>query len=116
VQRFHAPLAAVWLREISSDGPRRRNSRSGDARVDEHIKNLPKGQMEILMTDNTRGTLHQLLHVRPPQDVTIPMARSAERLHLRSLVKRAQQLGVCRIYADCDRPQQKPTRRKLFGA
>ena len=33
---------------------------------------LPKGQMEILMTDDTRGTLHQLLHVRPPQDVTIP--------------------------------------------
>jgi hypothetical protein len=37
--------------------------------LDEHIKNLPKGQMEILMTDDTRGTLHQLLHVRAPQDV-----------------------------------------------
>ena len=40
--------------------------------LDEHIKNLPKGQMEILMTDDTRGTLHQLLHVRPPQNVAIP--------------------------------------------
>ena len=40
--------------------------------LDEHIKNLPKGQMEILMTDDARGTLHQLLHVRAPQDVTIP--------------------------------------------
>ena len=40
--------------------------------LDEHIKNLPKGQMEILMTDDTRGTLHQLLHVRPPEDVTVP--------------------------------------------
>jgi hypothetical protein len=40
--------------------------------LDEHIKNLPKGQMEILMTDDTRGTLHQLLHVRPAQDVSIP--------------------------------------------
>ena len=40
--------------------------------LDEHIKNLPKGQMEILMTDDTRGTLHQLLHVRPPQEVGIP--------------------------------------------
>src|SRR5437867_11418871 len=40
--------------------------------LDEHIKNLPKGQMEILMTDDTRGTLHQLLHIRPPQDVSIP--------------------------------------------
>jgi hypothetical protein len=40
--------------------------------LDEHIKNLPKGQIEILMTDDTRGTLHQLLHVRPPQDVRFP--------------------------------------------
>lgn len=40
--------------------------------LDEHIKNLPKGQMEILMTDDTRGTLHSLLHVRPPADVRIP--------------------------------------------
>jgi len=40
--------------------------------LDEHIKNLPKGQMEILMTDDTRGTLHTLLHVRAPADVTIP--------------------------------------------
>lgn len=40
--------------------------------LDEHIKNLPKGQLEILMTDDTRGTLHAHLHVRPPTDVTIP--------------------------------------------
>jgi hypothetical protein len=40
--------------------------------LDEHIKNLPKAQMEILMTDDTLGTLHQLLHVRPPQDVRVP--------------------------------------------
>jgi len=40
--------------------------------LDEHIKNLPKGQMEILMTDDTRGTLHTHLHVRPPTDVIIP--------------------------------------------
>lgn len=40
--------------------------------LDEHIKNLPKGQMEILMTDDTRGTLHAHLHVRPPTNVTIP--------------------------------------------
>ena len=40
--------------------------------LDEHIKNLPKAQMEILMTDDTRGTLHGLLHVRAPEDVRIP--------------------------------------------
>jgi type IV secretory pathway TraG/TraD family ATPase VirD4 len=40
--------------------------------LDEHIKNLPKGQMEILMTDDTQGTLHAHLHVRPPSDVMVP--------------------------------------------
>ncbi len=40
--------------------------------LDEHIKNLPKAQMEILMTDDARGTLHGLLHVRAPEDVSIP--------------------------------------------
>jgi hypothetical protein len=39
---------------------------------DERIKNLPLGQMQILMTDNTRGTLHQHLYVRTPPDVTLP--------------------------------------------
>jgi hypothetical protein len=39
---------------------------------DESIKNLPKGQMEILMSEDTRGTLHSLLQVRPPEDVSIP--------------------------------------------
>ena len=40
--------------------------------LDEHIKNLPKAQMEILMTDDARGTLHGLIHVRAPEDVIIP--------------------------------------------
>jgi hypothetical protein len=39
---------------------------------DESIKNLPKGQMEILMSDDTLGTLHTLLQVRPPEEVSIP--------------------------------------------
>ena len=41
--------------------------------LDEHIKNLPKAQMEILMTDDARGTLHGLLHVRTPEDVRTPL-------------------------------------------
>jgi hypothetical protein len=40
--------------------------------LDEHIKNLPKAQMEILMTDDVLGTLHGLLHVRAPEDVRVP--------------------------------------------
>ena len=40
--------------------------------LDEHIKNMPKSQMQILMTDETRGTLHGHLHIRPPADVRVP--------------------------------------------
>jgi type IV secretory pathway TraG/TraD family ATPase VirD4 len=39
---------------------------------DEQIKNLPLGQMQILMTDNTKGTLHQHLHVGTPPDIQLP--------------------------------------------
>lgn len=39
---------------------------------DEHVKNLPVGQMEILMTDNRQGTLHSHLHVRVPRDYRFP--------------------------------------------
>jgi Type IV secretory system Conjugative DNA transfer len=39
---------------------------------DEHIKNLPVGQMEILMTDKRQGTLHSHLHVRVPRNYRFP--------------------------------------------
>jgi len=39
---------------------------------DEHIKNLPVGQMEILMTDPLQGTLHSHLHVRRPHNYCFP--------------------------------------------
>jgi hypothetical protein len=39
---------------------------------DEHIKNLPVGQMEILMTDQLEGTLHSHLHVRKPRNYRFP--------------------------------------------
>ena len=38
---------------------------------DERIKNLPKGQMQILMTDDTEGTLHRHLHVRLPENIGV---------------------------------------------
>ena len=39
---------------------------------DEHIKNLPVGQMEILMTDQRQGTLYSHLHVRRPRTYRFP--------------------------------------------
>jgi type IV secretory pathway TraG/TraD family ATPase VirD4 len=60
--------------------------------LDEHIKNLPKGQMEILMTDDTRGTLHSLLRVRPPADVSIP--KFEPELYSRLYLSRADAVGA----------------------
>jgi type IV secretory pathway TraG/TraD family ATPase VirD4 len=36
------------------------------------VKTLPKGQMQILMTDDARGVLHSRLHVRAPEDISVP--------------------------------------------
>jgi hypothetical protein len=36
------------------------------------VKTLPKGQMQILMTDDARGVLHSRLHVRAPEDIRVP--------------------------------------------
>lgn len=44
---------------------------------EEHIKNLPVGQMEILMTDNRLGTLHSHLHVRRPPEFHLPCMEPA---------------------------------------
>ncbi len=36
------------------------------------VKTLPKGQMQILMTDDARGVLHSRLHVRVPEEIRVP--------------------------------------------
>jgi hypothetical protein len=36
------------------------------------VKSLPKGQMQILMTDDARGVLHSRLHVRAPENIQVP--------------------------------------------
>jgi hypothetical protein len=58
---------------------------------DEHIKNLPLGQMEILMTENRLGTLHSHLHVRVPRQYRFPglEPRIYPRLHAVSHVEGA---------------------------
>jgi len=40
--------------------------------AEREVKNLGMGQMQVLMTDNTEGTLHTHLHVRAPLDVRVP--------------------------------------------
>src|SRR6202042_3413444 len=50
---------------------------------DEHIKNLPVGQMEVLMTENRLGPLHSHLHLRVPRQYRFPALdpRIYPRLH-----------------------------------
>jgi hypothetical protein len=59
---------------------------------DESIKNLPKGRMEILMSDDTRGTLHSLVQVRPPDEVVIPGFQPV--IYPRLLHSRAESSGA----------------------
>lgn len=44
---------------------------------DDRVKNLPLGQMEILMTDNRQGTLHSHLHIRYPREHRFPLHKPA---------------------------------------
>jgi hypothetical protein len=67
---------------------------------DESIKNLPKGQMEILMSDDTHGTLHSVLQVRPPEDVSIP--NFAPALHPRMLQSRGDSSGANLRFRDAE--------------
>ncbi len=77
--------------------------------LDEHIKNLPKGQMEILMTDDTRGTLHEHLHVRPPADVRVPHFEPA--LFPRLKQSRATSVGANLRFKGAELRETRYTRR-----
>jgi hypothetical protein len=72
----------AYERYDKTGGATEREEREFRAR-DEHIKGLPKGQMEVLVTDDTRGTLHRHLHVRPPADVRAPLFEPELFPHLR---------------------------------
>ena len=67
---------------------------------DESIKNLPKGQMEILMSDDTRGTLHSILQVRPPEQVSIPGFQPV--LYPRLVHPRAESSGAHLRFKDAE--------------
>jgi hypothetical protein len=54
--------------------------------------------MEILMTDDTQGTLHQLLHVVPPPTVSFPGYEP--HLFKRQLSSRESSKGACLRFKD----------------
>jgi hypothetical protein len=80
--------------------------------ADAHIKNMPKGQMQILMTDETRGTLHAHLHIRPPFDVRIANFEPA----LCPRLKQSRQTAVgANLRFKSPRYQDTRYRRRTFG-
>src|SRR5262249_52355876 len=58
----------VVRKDRYSHGARNKEYRAKDL----DVKTLPKGQMQILMTDDTRGVLHSRLHVRAPEEIGVP--------------------------------------------
>ena len=81
--------------------------------LDEHIKNLPKGQLELLMTDDTKGTLHTLLHVRPPADVQVPGFEPE--LYPRLRHSRAESIGANLRFKNPDLAASNRFARRLQG-
>lgn len=59
---------------------------------DDHVKNLPLGQMEILMTDNRQGTLHSHLHIRVPREHRFLLLKPA--IHPRLYSPQARDRGA----------------------
>lgn len=80
--------------------------------LDGHIKNMPKGQMQILMTDESRGTLHVHLHIRPPSDVRVPNFKPE--LYPRLKQSRRTSIGA-NLRFKSPRYQDTRYRRKTFG-
>src|ERR1700683_1199511 len=96
--------ARAWSRKVPAIslcsvapkyGETRRATESEDRETrsqDESIKNLPKGRMEILMSNDTRGTLHSLVQVRPPDEVVVPGLQPV--IYPRLLHSRAESSGA----------------------
>ncbi|HEV2402561.1 MAG TPA: TraM recognition domain-containing protein [Candidatus Sulfotelmatobacter sp.] len=80
--------------------------------LDEHIKNMPKGQMQILMTDEARGTLHGHLHIRPPAEVRVP--HFSVELYPRLQQSRVSSAGA-NLRFKSSRSQDMPCRRRSSG-
>lgn len=80
--------------------------------LDGHIKNMPKGQMQILMTDESRGTLHAHLHIRPPSDVRVPNFKPE--LYPRLKQSRQSSIGA-NLRFKSPRYQDTRYRRRTFG-
>src|SRR5487761_2035052 len=80
--------------------------------LDEHIKNMPKGQMQILMTDESKCTLHAPLHIRAPSAVRVPHFQP----ELYPRLKQSRQTSIgANLRFKSPRYQDARYRRRTFG-
>jgi hypothetical protein len=78
------------------------------------VKTLPKGQMQILMTDDARGVLHARLHVRPPEQIQVPCFEPELFPRLRHSLAQSQGANLRFKTPEIEAKVRRP-RRKNFG-
>jgi type IV secretory pathway TraG/TraD family ATPase VirD4 len=79
------------------------------------VKTLPKGQMQILMTDDARGVLHSRLHVRAPEEIRVPCFEPELYPRLRQSVAESQGANLRFKNPEIAAKIRQPRRQK-FGA
>ena len=79
------------------------------------VKTLPKGQMQILMTDDARGVLHSRLHVRAPEEIRVPCFEPELYPRLRHSVAESQGANLRFKNPEIAAKVRQPRRQK-FGA
>src|SRR5438876_2335744 len=59
------------------------------------VKTLPKGQMQILMTDDAQGVLHSRLHIRAPEEIAVPCFEPKLYPRLRHSLSKSTGANLC---------------------
>src|SRR5438132_1155934 len=79
------------------------------------VKTLPKGQMQILMTDDARGVLHSRLHVRAPEEIRMPCFEPELYPRLRHSVAESQGANLRFKTPEIAAKIRQPRRQKFGG-
>jgi hypothetical protein len=74
---------------------------------DEHIKKMPVGQMELLMTDPFRGTIHKHLHIKRASQHWLPQVPLNIYPKLQTLASESQGLNLSFPVPDLEQKRQR---------
>ena len=76
------PPRASLLRTYEEQAAGTQTEVYDSAAKDEHLKRMPTGQMEALVTDHRRGAILEHLHVRQGVQSLLERARRRHSIHL----------------------------------